>query len=233
MRWRAKSGGRGGARRSHLPPGRGRGSSVSSIICYLIGLSHIDPIRNNLFIGRFLNEEMHSLPDIDLDFPRDIRAELIERVYETWGKEHAALVAIFPTYRLRSAIRDVGKVLGLPATELDRLAKRSSPYDHLSELPAELARHPEFADRVESPGWRHLSELAQQLAGMPRHLSQHVGGMVISSTPLIDYVPVPACGLAEPLPLPLGQGLDRRRADGEDRLPRAGHALGRRGIGRD
>ena len=174
---------------TELPPGRGRGSSVASIICYLIGLSHIDPVRNNLFIGRFLNEEMHSLPDIDLDFPRDIRARLIERVYEHWGREHAALVAIFPTYRLRSAIRDVGKALGLPATELDRLAKRAGQYDRAGEVGEELRRYPEYADRVEARGWRELAELAQQLAGFPRHLSQHVGGMVISSEPLIDCVP--------------------------------------------
>jgi error-prone DNA polymerase len=173
---------------TNLPPGRGRGSSVSSIICYLIGLSHIDPIRNELFVGRFLNEEMHSLPDIDLDFPRDIRAELIERVYDRWGKEHAALVAIFPTYRLRSAIRDVGKALGLPAAELDRLAKRGgTPYDRGDRVGEEIAR--QYPDRVESRGWRDLSELAAQLSGFPRHLSQHVGGMVISSKPLIDYVP--------------------------------------------
>ena len=174
---------------TNLPPGRGRGSSVSSMICYLIGLSHIDPIHHNLFIGRFLNEEMHSLPDIDLDFPRDIRAELIERVYQRWGRDHAALVAIFPTYRMRSAIRDVGKALGLPAAELDRLAKRASPHDGLSQLPEELARNPQFADRAEARGWQQLVDLAQQLAGFPRHLSQHVGGMVISSEPLIDCVP--------------------------------------------
>ena len=173
---------------TNLPPGRGRGSSVSSIICYLIGLSHIDPIRSDLFIGRFLNEEMHSLPDIDLDFPRDIRAELIERVYKRWGKEHAALVATFPTYRLRSAVRDVGKALGLPAAELDRLAKRGgSPYDRATGVAEEVAR--QYPDRVQSRGWRDLSELAAQLSGFPRHLSQHPGGMVISSKPLIDYVP--------------------------------------------
>ena len=174
---------------TNLPPGRGRGSSVSSMICYLIGLSHIDPIHHRLFIGRFLNEEMHSLPDIDLDFPRDIRAELIERVYQRWGRDHAALVAIFPTYRMRSAIRDVGKALGLPAAELDRLAKRASSHDGLSQLPEELARNPQFAGRAEARGWQELVDLAQQLAGFPRHLSQHVGGMVISSEPLIDCVP--------------------------------------------
>ena len=178
-----------GRSQANMPPGRGRGSSVSSIICYLIGLSHIDPIRSKLYIGRFLNEEMQTFPDIDLDFARDIRAELIERIFDTWGKEHAALVATFPTYRLRSAIRDVGKALGLPASELDRLAKRSSPHEDLSQLPDEMARHPEFADRLYARGWRDLVELAQQLAGFPRHLSQHVGGIVISSEPLIDYVP--------------------------------------------
>ena len=175
--------------RANMPPGRGRGSSVASIICYLIGLSHIDPIANRLPVDRFLNEGMQTLPDIDLDFARDIRRELIERVYQVWGKEHAALVAIFPSYRLRSALRDVGKALGLPMAEIDRLAKRASPHDGVEQLPDELARHPEFADRQGARGWRDLVELSQQLAGFPRHLSQHVGGMVISSEPLIDCVP--------------------------------------------
>ena len=182
--------GDGTARRiANLPPGRGRGSSVASIICYLIGLSHVDPIAARLTIGRFLNEEVQTLPDIDLDFARDIRRELIERVYEVWGKDHAALVAIFPTYRLRSALRDVGKALGLPMAEIDRLAKRANPHEGLAQLPEELARHPEFADRMQTSVWRDFVELAQELAGFPRHLSQHVGGMVISSEPLIDYVP--------------------------------------------
>ncbi|MCC6237397.1 MAG: error-prone DNA polymerase [Dehalococcoidia bacterium] len=182
--------GEGSARQfANLPPGRGRGSSVASIVCYLIGLSHIDPIANRLTIGRFLNEEMRTFPDIDLDFARDIRRVLIERVYEVWGKEHAALVAIFPTYRLKSALRDIGKALGLPAAEIDRLAKRSSPHDGIEQIPEELARHPEYADRLEARAWRDLAELSIQLAGFPRHMSQHVGGMVISSEPLIDYVP--------------------------------------------
>jgi error-prone DNA polymerase len=180
---------RGARQFASLPPGRGRGSSVASIVCYLIGLSHIDPIAGNLTVDRFLNEEMRTFPDIDIDFARDIRRVLIERVYEVWGKEHAALVAIFPTYRLRSALRDIGKALGLPMPEIDRLAKRASPHEGIEQLPGELARLPEFADRQETQGWRDLVELAQQLAGFPRHLSQHVGGMVISSEPLIDYVP--------------------------------------------
>src|SRR5581483_1235730 len=90
---------------SGLPPSRGRGSSVSSIICYLIGLSHVDPVRNRLFFRRFLNEDLQAVPDIDLDFARDIREQLILQVYRRYGYEHAALVCSFATYHLRSAVR--------------------------------------------------------------------------------------------------------------------------------
>ena len=114
--------------RALLPPGRGRGSSVSSIVCYLTGLSHIDPIANELFLGRFLNEELTALPDIDLDFPRDIREVLIPRVHDRYGREHSALVAAFPTFRSRGSIRELGKVLGLPAAELERVARGSEPF---------------------------------------------------------------------------------------------------------
>src|SRR5439155_496486 len=113
---------------SGLPPGRGRGSSVSSIICYLIGLSHVDPVKYELFFRRFLNEDLQAVPDIDLDFARDIRERLILRVYERYGHDHAALVCSFATYRLRSAVRDLGKALGLPAAALDKQA-RHKPVD--------------------------------------------------------------------------------------------------------
>ena len=87
---------------------------MSSIVCYLTGLSHIDPVANDLFLGRFLNEELTALPDIDLDFPRDIREVLIPRIHDRYGRERSALVAAFPTFRSRGAIRELGKVLGLP-----------------------------------------------------------------------------------------------------------------------
>src|SRR5687767_10541730 len=114
--------------RALLPPGRGRGSSVSSIVCYLTGLSHIDPIENDLFLGRFLNEELSALPDIDLDFPRDIREVLIPRVHERYGHERSALVAAFPTYRSRGAVREIGKALGLPPGEIERVARVAEPW---------------------------------------------------------------------------------------------------------
>ncbi|MBX5443474.1 MAG: PHP domain-containing protein, partial [Solirubrobacteraceae bacterium] len=115
----------GAAARSLLPPGRGRGSSVSSIVCYLTGLSHIDPLENALALGRFLNEELTALPDIDLDFPRDVREVLIPRVHERYGRDRSALVAAFPTFRARSAIRELGKALGLPPGEIERVARAS------------------------------------------------------------------------------------------------------------
>ncbi|MBA2461982.1 MAG: PHP domain-containing protein, partial [Actinobacteria bacterium] len=118
-----------GSPRRWLPPGRGRGSSVGSIVCYLTGLSHVDPVANNLSLGRFLNRELASVPDIDLDFPRDIREKLIVAVTDRYGREHASLVASFATYRSRGAIRDVGKALGLPFGELERLARVTDGWD--------------------------------------------------------------------------------------------------------
>ena len=175
--------------RSGLPPGRGRGSSVSSIICYLIGLSHIDPVKNNLFLGRFLNEALQNVPDIDLDFPRDIREKLILRVYEKYGYDHTGLVCTFPTYRLRSAVREIGKALDLPIGELEKLSKLAE-HRSASRLAEEITALPEFKARADAQLWRLLGELAENIAGLPRHISQHVGGMIISSRPLIEIVPL-------------------------------------------
>ena len=223
--------------RALLPPGRGRGSSVSSIVCYLTGLSHIDPVSNDLFLGRFLNEELTSLPDIDLDFPRDVREQLIPRVHERYGRERSALVAAFPTFRSRGAIRELGKVLGLPPGELERAARGAEPWavkgvtgDVESALGMEPGGPPSpvydpdprlatpFAmstaewqamvngrdpaketDREATaearysalPGrWEWLARLCDEAYGLPRHLSQHSGGMIVSTRPLIDCCPV-------------------------------------------
>jgi error-prone DNA polymerase len=172
--------------RSLMAPGRGRGSSVSSIVCYLTGLSHIDPIRNRLLLGRFLHTGLESLPDIDLDFPRDIREVLIPRVHERFGSERAALVAAFPTFRARGAIRELGKVLGLPAGEIERVARSAEHYagavEH--ELPSGSER------------WAWLERLVAEAQRLPRHLSQHSGGMVLATRPLIDCCPVVPAAMA-------------------------------------
>ena len=223
--------------RQLLPPGRGRGSSVSSIVCYLTGLSHIDPVANDLYLGRFLNEELNALPDIDLDFPRDVREVLIPRVHDRYGKERSALVAAFPTFRSRGAIRELGKVLGLPPGELERVARGAEPWAvkgverdvevalgmEPSSEPGPFidpdARASAFAmstaewlamvhghrpDKAEAhetspdspsysrlPGrWAWLARLCDEAYGLPRHLSQHSGGMIVSTRPLIDCCPV-------------------------------------------
>src|SRR2546425_1117610 len=173
---------------ANLLPGRGRGSSVSSIVCYLLGLSHIDPVANRLFLGRFLNETLASVPDIDLDFPREIREELIRRVYTRYGAEHVGLVCSFPTYRLRSAVRKIGKALDLPLGEIELVAKLAD--GRADDLPEEMEHLPGFAGRKDAPLWRDLCALAHEIRGLPRHVSQHPGGMIISSRPLIELVPL-------------------------------------------
>src|SRR5207302_803641 len=178
-----------------LPPGRGRGSSVGSIVCYLTGLSHVDPVEADLSLGRFLNEELVSVPDIDLDFPRDIREKLIVAVTEKYGREHAALVASFATYRSRGAIRDLGKALGLPFADLERLARITDGWN-AKRVHDELATLPDADRKLRSPRWRAFVELCAEISGLPRHISQHPGGMVISSRPLVELVPVQPCAMA-------------------------------------
>jgi len=173
--------------RSLLPPGRGRGSSVSSIVCYLTGLSHVDPIANGLLLGRFLNAELTALPDIDLDFPRDVREVLIPRVHDRYGREKSALVAAFPTYRSRGAIREIGKALGLPPGEVERVARGSEAWGGQVGRDIALA----LGEGREKEGrWGWLAELAREAQGLPRHLSQHPGGMIVATRPLIDCCPV-------------------------------------------
>jgi len=188
---------RRGSRRAHanLLPGRGRGSSVSSIVCYLLGLSHIDPIANGLFLGRFLNDTLASVPDIDLDFPREIREELIRRVYKRYGDEHVGLVCSFPTYRLRSTVREIGKALDLPLGEIEQVARLADRRS--GGLADELEQLPGFQGRTAAPLWKELCELAEEIAGLPRHISQHVGGMVISSRPLVEIVPLERAAMAD------------------------------------
>jgi error-prone DNA polymerase len=188
--------------RALLPPGRGRGSSVSSIVCYLTGLSHVDPIANELLIGRFLNEELQALPDIDLDFPRDIREKLIPCVHERYGHDRSALVAAFPTYRARGAIRELGKALGLPLAEIERVARGSEGWDARQvarDVDAALAGDPgergatparREAHRVRAGRWAWLARLAAEAHGLPRHLSQHSGGMIVATRPLVDCCPI-------------------------------------------
>ena len=173
------------------PPGRGRGSSVALLVGYLIGISHVDPLAWDLTLERFISDDMTMLPDIDLDFPRGLRDELIERAHRHFGPEYAVLTGAISTYRLKGVIQDLGKALGLPKEHLSLLSKRMHSHDP-ANIREEMSELQGLRDRVDAPGWRDLIELAPQLAGAPKGLGQHVGGMVLSSSPIPDMVPTRA-----------------------------------------
>ena len=212
-----------------LPPGRGRGSSVASIVCYLTGLSHIDPLANELHLGRFLNEDLTALPDIDLDFPRDIREVLIPRVHDRYGHDRSALVAAFATYQVRSAVRDFAKALGLPPGEIERLARTVDPWKPGNDIErevAELAR----AGRRDSPRWQALVRLARA-AGRPAAPPVPAPRRDGDRHPAADRpVPDPAGGDGGPPDGAVGQGVVRRRRLPQDRPARPGDALGGRAL---
>ena len=173
------------------PPGRGRGSSVALLVGYLIGISHIDPLAWDLSLERFISEDAGTLPDIDLDFPRGIRDTLIERVHQRFGPERAVLAGAIGTYRLKGIIQDIGKALGLPREQLKLLSKQGISGD-AALIGEDMRRLPDFRDKADTPGWSTLAELAPQLIGAPCSLGQHVGGMILSSSPIPETVPVRA-----------------------------------------
>ena len=169
-------------------PGAGAGRRCPRSSATSPGLSHVDPIANKLLLGRFLNEEISTLPDIDLDFPRDVREVLIPRVHDRFGRDRAALVAAFPTFRARGAIRELGKALGLPPGEIERVARGSEGW-HGEDVDRDIATAL-GAGREAEGRWRWLGALAEEAHGLPRHLSQHSGGMIVATRPLIDCCPV-------------------------------------------
>ena len=174
------------------PPGRGRGSSVALLVGYLIGISHIDPLAWDLSLERFISEEVGTLPDIDLDFPRGIRDTLIERVHQRFGPEHAVLAGAIGTYRLKGVIQDLGKALGLPREQLKLLSKQGLSGDAKTSRRRHAAAA-RLQGQSECAGLEDAdAELAPQLIGAPRSLGQHVGGMVLSSSPIPELVPVRA-----------------------------------------
>ena len=144
------------------PPGRGRGSSVALLVGYLIGISHVNPLEWNLTLERFISEDTSLLPDIDLDFPRQLRDELIQRVHRHFGPEFAVLAGAVSTYSVKGILQDLGKALGLPKDELSLLSRQLHSHD-ASSLESEMRELPAFRGLVEAPGWRDLIEMAPQL----------------------------------------------------------------------
>ncbi|KAB2961071.1 MAG: DNA polymerase III subunit alpha [Candidatus Methylomirabilis oxygeniifera] len=164
---------------------QGRGSAANSAVCYCLGITAIDPVRMGLLFERFISKERAEPPDIDLDIQHNRREEVIQHVYDTYGRSHAAMVANVIRYRPRSAVRDVGKALGLPETSMDRLAKLLS---HHGDIEPEALRQAGLDP--ETPLHRHLLRLSSEILETPRHLSIHPGGFLLGHDPIWTIVPV-------------------------------------------
>ncbi len=165
---------------------QGRGSAANSAVCFCLGITAIDPVRMDLLFERFLSVERAEPPDIDLDIEHDRREEVIQHVYEKYGRRHAAMVANVIRYRIRSAVRDVGKVLGLPRTDLETATRLLRHRDDV--LNPELLR--EAGLEKDAPATHHLWSLASQILDFPRHLSIHPGGFLLGHRPVDEIVPI-------------------------------------------
>ncbi len=166
---------------------QGRGSAANSVVCYCLGVTEVDPARLATLFERFISKERNEPPDIDIDFEHERREEVIQYVYAKYGRERAALAATVITYRPRSALRDLGKALGLELAQAEKLARAMQWWDG-SRIDPERVREAGFDP--EDPLLVRLLELCGELTGFPRHLSQHVGGFVISAGPLEELVPI-------------------------------------------
>ena len=173
---------------------QGRGSAANSAVCYALGITEVDPARGNLLFERFISRERNEPPDIDVDFEHERREEVIQYIYAKYGRERAALTATVACYRAKSAIRDVGKALGLALDQVDQIATSLAWWDGFSAIGERLV---ERGFDPASPQIRKLLKLVSQLLGFPRHLSQHVGGFVISERPLRELVPVENAAMPE------------------------------------
>jgi error-prone DNA polymerase len=166
---------------------QGRGSAANSAVCYCLGVTSVDPDRIDLLFERFVSKERNEAPDIDVDFEHERREEVLQYVYEKYGRDRAGMTAEVITYKVRSAVRDVGKALGLSLDRVDVLAKTLEHHHDENKLGA---RFGETGLDFTSGAGRQLLELVPQILDFPRHLSQHVGGMVITRGPLYELVPI-------------------------------------------
>jgi len=166
---------------------QGRGSAANSAVCYALGITEVDPARMATLFERFVSKERDEPPDIDVDFEHQRREEVIQYLYAKYGRERAALAATVICYRPRSAVRDLGKALGLAQEQVERVARSLAWWDGRRVLPERLA---EAGLDPANPVLGRLVLLTGELVGFPRHLSQHVGGFVISRGPLAELVPI-------------------------------------------
>ena len=166
---------------------QGRGSAANSVVCYCLGVTEVDPARMSVLFERFISKERNEPPDIDIDFEHERREEVIQYLYQKYGRDRAALTAAVISYRPKSAIRDVGKALGFDLATVDAIAKGQKWFDGAGVRPERFA---ELGIPADDLAVRQLITLTQQLLGFPRHLSQHTGGFVLTQGPLCRMVPV-------------------------------------------
>jgi error-prone DNA polymerase len=168
---------------------QGRGSAANSVLCYCLGITSIDPVRMGLLFERFISVERGEPPDIDVDFEHERREEVIQYVYARYGRDHAGMVCEVISYRAKSALRDVGKALGLSLAQVERLSKLVGAYEDIAAVTPEVLAQAGL-DAAGSPAVRRTLALARELQGFPRHLSIHVGGFVITRRPLCETAPL-------------------------------------------
>ncbi|HEY8944795.1 MAG TPA: error-prone DNA polymerase, partial [Polyangiaceae bacterium] len=173
---------------------QGRGSAANSVVCYALGITAVDPARSNLLFERFLSAERREPPDIDIDFEHERREEVIQEIYRRYGRDRAAMVSEVICYRGRSSLREVGKAFGLSLEQVDRL---STTIGHWDDAATSSKRLSEVGFDGKDERLRKVLELARQLQGFPRHLSIHVGGFVLSATPLSEVAPVEPARMPE------------------------------------
>ncbi|GAL36918.1 DNA polymerase III alpha subunit [Vibrio maritimus] len=173
---------------------QGRGSAANSVVCYCLEITSVDPRQISVLFERFISKERNEPPDIDVDFEHERREEVIQYIYQKYGRERAALAATVISYRFKSAVRDVGKALGVSETQLDYFIKNINRRDRSQGWQAQLV---ELGLKPDSLKGQQFIELVNDITGFPRHLSQHVGGFVIASGPLYELVPVENAAMAE------------------------------------
>ncbi|HXG30440.1 MAG TPA: DNA polymerase III subunit alpha [Thermodesulfobacteriota bacterium] len=179
--------------KSHgIPVGPGRGSAAGSLVAYALGITEIDPIPYNLIFERFLNPERVSMPDIDVDFCAERRDEVIKYVTEKYGADKVAQIGTFGTMSAKAVVKDVGRVLGIPYADVDRVTKLIPTFrGKVSSIDDSISQIPQLKELIQkSPNLRELIEIARPLEDMVRHSSTHAAGIVISNEPLADYIPL-------------------------------------------
>jgi DNA polymerase III subunit alpha len=182
------------ANRNNIPTGPGRGSAAGSLVAYCLGITHVDPLKFDLLFERFLNPERISLPDIDSDFADDGRDRVIEYIFNKFDQHRSAHIITFGSFRMKQALRDVAKVLGLNSYEIDRLVK-SLPDDLNATLPEAYKNTPGFRHLITTDEqYAKVYQIALKIENLPRHLSTHAAGIVMSNDPLENYIPISKLG---------------------------------------